>query len=42
MASFLFTARKGLVPIIVGKPHQPLLDVVHDAYVSSPPLRSSH
>lgn len=37
MASFLFTARKGLEPIIVGKPHQPLLDVVHDAYVFPSP-----
>ncbi|KAI5478927.1 4-nitrophenylphosphatase [Pseudohyphozyma bogoriensis] len=30
MAAVLYNARKGgVVPIIVGKPHQPLLDVVH-------------
>lgn len=37
MASVLFSARKNLVPIIVGKPHQPLLDIVHEAYVPPPP-----
>lgn len=31
MASVLYGARKGLLPTIVGKPHQPLLDVVHKA-----------
>lgn len=31
MAAVLYGARKNLRPIIVGKPHQPLLDVVHEA-----------
>ncbi|KAL8283759.1 hypothetical protein RQP46_005554 [Phenoliferia psychrophenolica] len=34
MASVLYGARKGLVPTIVGKPHQPLLDVVHKALIN--------
>ncbi|KAM0756241.1 2-phosphoglycolate phosphatase [Meredithblackwellia eburnea MCA 4105] len=36
MASVLYNARKGLQPIIVGKPHQPLLDVVHSALKFDP------
>lgn len=31
MAAILYNARKDLKPIIVGKPYQPLLDVVHKA-----------
>lgn len=36
MASVLYGARKGLVPTIVGKPYQPLLDVVHGALKFDP------
>ena len=32
----LVNARKGLEPLIVGKPHQPLLDVVHRALKFDP------
>jgi len=42
IASVLFGALpKGTSPLIVGKPHQPLLDIVHTAYVPLPlPLHS--
>ncbi len=35
MASVLFGARKGLIPLIIGKPHPELLNIVQTAYVSS-------
>lgn len=36
IASVLLNARKDLKPLIVGKPHQPLLDVVHRALKFDP------
>ncbi|ORY92962.1 HAD-like domain-containing protein [Leucosporidium creatinivorum] len=36
IASVLLNARKNLQPLIVGKPHQPLLDVVHRALKFDP------